>query len=150
MFPTQSLPEGARQVPRGSQAPLPPPTNLLDEGGQNFAALRRAVPKPRAQEARKNSWISATTWILVNKIVSARRDIAKDQLLIRRLGCAIKVILREERKRRVEEAGAEVETLLWLDPPLHREAWHRIKGWYKAAVNRAPPSARVTFKRITS
>ena len=37
-----------------------------------------------------------------------------------------------------------------LDPPLHREAWNRIKGWYKAAVNRAPPPARVTPERITA
>ena len=34
-------------------------------------------------------------------------------------------------------------------PPLHREAWHRIKGWYKAAVNHALPPARVALKQIT-
>ena len=37
-----------------------------------------------------------------------------------------------------------------LDPPLHWEAWHRIKGWYKAAVDRAPLPARVTLERITA
>ena len=78
-----------------------------------------------------------------------RQDIEKDQALIRRLGLAIKVSLRDDRKRRSEEAGAEVETMLGSDPPLHREAWHRTKGWYKAAVDRAPPPARVTFERIT-
>ena len=36
------------------------------------------------------------------------------------------------------------------DPPLHREAWHRIKGCYKAAVDRDPPPARVTLERITA
>ena len=36
------------------------------------------------------------------------------------------------------------------DPPLIQEAWHRIKGWYTAAVNRAPPPARVTIERITA
>ena len=36
------------------------------------------------------------------------------------------------------------------DPPLIQEAWHCIKGWYKAAVNRAPPPARVTLERITA
>ena len=34
------------------------------------------------------------------------------------------------------------------DPPLQWEAWHRIKGWYKAAVDHAPPPARVTLERI--
>ena len=43
-----------------------------------------------------------------------------------------------------------METLLGLDPPLHQEAWHRIKGWYQAAVDRDPPPAWVTLKQITS
>ena len=34
------------------------------------------------------------------------------------------------------------------NPPLDREAWHRIKGWYKATVDRAPLPARVTLERI--
>ena len=66
------------------------------------------------------------------------------------MGCTIAEILKGDRRRRIEEAGAEVETLLGLDPPLHREAWHRIKGWYQAAVDRDPPPAWVNLKRITS
>ena len=93
-------------------------------------------------------WILAATWRLINERVSVHRNIAKDQTLIRRLGCAIKASLREDRQRREEEAGAEVEILMGLDPPLHRDAWHRIKGWYKSAVDRAPPPAWVTLKRI--
>ena len=92
----------------------------------------------------------ATTWILVNKRVSARRDITKDQALIQRLGHAIWASLRTERKRRTEEARAEVEAMFGLEPPLHWEACHRIKGCYKAAVNRAPPPARFNLVRITA
>ena len=36
-----------------------------------------------------------------------------------------------------------------VGPPLHLEAWHWIKKWYKDAVDRAPPPAQVTLKRIT-
>ena len=86
-----------------------------------FAALRRVVLKPRAQEARKNAWISATTWRLVNKRVSTRRDITNDQYLIRRLGRAIREILRKDRKWWEEEVGEELEALLGLDPPLQQE-----------------------------
>ena len=53
-------------------------------------------------------------------------------------------------KRRVEIAGEEVETLLGADPPNPKEAWRRLKGWYKAAVNRAPPPARATLERIAA
>ena len=58
--------------------------------------------------------------------------------------------MKGDMRQRTEEAGADVETLLGLDPPLHREAWHRIKGWYRAAVDHAPPPAWVNLKRITS
>ena len=38
--------------------------------------------------------------------------------------------------------------LLGSDPPMPREAWQRLKGWYKAAVDRAPPPAWVTLEQI--
>ena len=58
--------------------------------------------------------------------------------------------MKGDRRRRSEEEGAEGETLLGLDPPLHREAWHQLKGWYRDAVNCALPSARVTLEQITA
>ena len=68
---------------------------------------------------------------------------------IRRLGRAILASLQGDRKRRAETAGQDVETLLGEDPPNPKEAWRRLKGWYKAAFNRAPPPARDTLERIT-
>ena len=50
----------------------------------------------------------------------------------------------------METAGEEAETLLGADPPNLKEAWRRLKGWYKAAVNRAPPPARATLDQITA
>ena len=50
----------------------------------------------------------------------------------------------------MEIAGEEVETLLGEYPPNSKEAWRRLKGWYKAAVNRAPLPARTTLERITA
>ena len=50
----------------------------------------------------------------------------------------------------MEDAGKDVEALLGGDPPNAKEAWRRMKGWYKAAVNRAPPPARATLERITA
>ena len=56
----------------------------------------------------------------------------------------------KDRRRRLEDAWAEVEALVGADPPIIQEEWQRIKGWYKAAVDRAPPPARVTLERITA
>ena len=69
---------------------------------------------------------------------------------IRRLGCTIRTSLQGDSKRRVETAGQDVESLLGGDPPNPKEVWRRLKGWYKAAVNRAPPPARATLERITA
>ena len=98
---------------------------------------------------QKKVWISETTWILVNERVSERRDPARDQSLIRRLGHAIATSLKVDYRRRVEESGEEVERLLWSYPLLHQEAWHRMKGWYQAVVNRVLPPSRFTLERIT-
>ena len=46
-----------------------------------------------------------------------------------------------DRKRRAEEAGAEVEALVGEDTPLIQDAWHHIQGWYKAEVDCALPPA---------
>ena len=69
---------------------------------------------------------------------------------IRRLGRAIRENLQGDRKRRVETAGTDVESLLGGEPPNPKEAWRRLKGWYKTAVNRAPPPAQATLERITA
>ena len=126
----------------GRKRPPLRPTNKPTREVKIFAYLRRAVPKARAREARRNEWISAATWRLVDERVSARRDPAKDQALIRSLGRAMKASLATDRRRHAEKAGAEVEALVGGEnPPLIQESWHRIKGWYKAAVDRAPPPA---------
>ena len=88
------------------------------------------------------------TWRLVDERVSARRYPENGKAIKRRLGRAIKARLVADRRRRADEAGAEVEALVGADPPLIQEAWNRIHGWYKAVVNRAPPPARVTLNRI--
>ena len=40
--------------------------------------------------------------------------------------------------------------MLGSDPPNLWEARRRLKGWYKAAVNRVPPFAQSTLERITA
>ena len=50
----------------------------------------------------------------------------------------------------MEAAGTDEEALLGEDPPNAKEAWRRMKGWYRAAFNRAPPPARATLERITA
>ena len=69
------------------------------------------MPKPHRRDRHKNEWISEETWRLVDKIVSARRG-TRLHSRIQRLGRAIRASLQGDRKRKVETAGQEVETLL--------------------------------------
>ena len=66
-------------------------------------------------------------WRLVNKRVSVHRDPASGQSLIRRLGRAINASLKGDQRRRVYEAGEEVDRLLGMDSPLYLESWHQMK-----------------------
>ena len=127
---------------------LRPPMEPTREDGI-FADLWRAVPKPPARDRHKNAWILEGAWRLVVERVSARGG-AGVHTRIRRLGRAIQASLQGDRKRRVEAVGQEVEALLGEDPPKPKEAWRRLKGWYKAAVNQALPPARATLERITA
>ena len=43
-----------------------------------------------------------------------------------------------------------MEKLLGSDPPIYRESWHRLKGWYWAAVDCSLLPAQVTLNRITA
>ena len=66
-------------------------------------------------------WISDETWKLVYDRVYAmwehRREPRQDHTRLIGMGRAIRAELKEERKRRVEAEGEDVERLLNGDPP---------------------------------
>ena len=125
------------------------PLNKPKREDEIFGDLQRAVPKPHEQEKYRNAWISEETWILADKRVSAKKG-TRVRARLRRLGRAFRASLKGDRKRRVEDAGKDVEALLGGDPPNAKEACRRMKGWYRAAVNRGPPPTRATLERITA
>ena len=117
--------EHTRYIMGRRKMPLRPPTEPTREDGI-FEALRRAVPKPHARDRHKNAWISEETWRLTDERAYAQRGTGV-RMRIRRLGRAIRASLQGDRKRRVETAGQDVETLLGEDPPNPKEAWRRLK-----------------------
>ena len=64
-----------------------------------------------------------TTWRLIDERVSAHRDPRYGQVFTQQLGKEVKKSLAEDRRRRADEVGAEVEALVKADPPLIQEAW---------------------------
>ena len=102
--------EHARNIMGRTTMPLRPPTDPTRKDGI-FAALWRAVPKSHARDRYKNAWISEETWRLVNKRVSTQRGTGV-RMRIQILGRAIQASLQGDRKRKVETAGQDVDTLL--------------------------------------
>ena len=95
------------------RVPLTTPTSQ----DKLFAALRRETPKPKAREARRNYWIPEAMWRIIDERVSARWYPAQYQAIIRRLGCAINEILKEDCQQRTKYVEGKIEALLGADPP---------------------------------
>ena len=81
-----------------------------------FEELRSAVSKPDKGAARHNSWILEETWRIIDKRVSARQEHGQCQARVQRLGQAIRVALKGDRRRWVELEGEDVERILTGDP----------------------------------
>ena len=91
-----------------------------------FVDLRRAIPKSDKWALGHNSWISAEALILIDKRVYMRQEPWQDQRRLRRLGRAIWVALKDDKRRRAAKVGEDVERLLRGDTPLPCEAWRRM------------------------
>ena len=135
---SSTLREHTKYLRRRTWLPLRSLTTPMREGGI-FAVLWRAIPKPKACKSRKNAWILEAAWRFVNTRVSASQNHVWYQYPICILSCLINAILEADQQWRTEEAGGETEGLLASSPPLHKETWHSMKGWYKATHDRAPP-----------
>ena len=108
-----------------------PKTTPMGEDGL-FTALRRAISKTKARESRNNVWMLEDIWRLVVMIVSMRQDPARNQGLLQHLSHQITARLKEYNWRQMETSRVDIEALLALHPPISKEAWHRMKGWYKS------------------
>ena len=64
--PSAPLSETKQYLVGQNQWPVRPPTQP-SRSDELFADLRRAVPRPKTWEARRNDWISAETWRLIEE-----------------------------------------------------------------------------------
>ena len=97
---------------------------------------------------RHNVWTMEETWRLVEERFSTRWEPGRDQRRLWRLIISIKELLKENRRQWMETEGEDVKRLLSGGPPLPQEAWRRIKGCYREAVNHNPPPAQITLEQV--
>ena len=132
---------------RRTRFPIRPPTTP-DKSYHIFAKIQWEIPRPLRQEIHCQAWISPETWSLIGNRIESRQQ--KDQWSSWALGRSIKAGLQGGRRRQADELGSAVESLLTSDPSLILESWIRMRGWYKAAVDRPPPPDRVALDTMTA
>ena len=108
-----------------------------------FDEIRWAISRPPLREFPRQASISTETKSLINTRIEARRR--KEERISQVLRRAIKAGHQGDRQKQKSKAGSAVESLLAFDPPLIREAWIWMQGWYKATVNRPPTPAIVAL-----
>ena len=96
------------------------PTTPTKEDGL-FVYLRRTIPKPKAQVEKKNTWILADTWRLVDTRVYMHQDPARNQGLLQQLSRQIAAILKADWRWRVNTARGKYKELMNSDPPSTRK-----------------------------
>ena len=126
-LPSAPLTKTKRYLGGRKRWPVRPPVKPT-KTDELFVDLWRAILRAKPREARRNAWILAETWRLIDERVSARRDPQHGTVYRRRMGKAVQNILAADRRRRADEAGAEVEALVKADLPLIQEAWYRLQG----------------------
>jgi len=84
------------------RAPKWGPLTLVDT---IFQELKKEVVPPLPRERRRNSWISNTTWKLVDERAAMRRSPQFDRTAYRRVDRGVKAAIKADRLRRAEEAA---------------------------------------------
>jgi hypothetical protein len=105
----------------------------------------KCLPDPQKQ--RDRSWISITTWNLIDKRAFAVRWRQPDEV-IHSLSKAIWQSLRKDRRQRAEKVSREIETKI-QSGNVHG-AFELLRGWYRRRGGKSPRPTRKDLNLIQS
>jgi outer membrane PBP1 activator LpoA protein len=88
----------------------------------------------KKDSGRQNSWISETTWRLIDQKASARKngDTQRSKEIAKELNHSLK----KDRESRTDKVAVEIESLLVNNDP--KGAFERLKCWYKQRSGHVP------------
>ncbi len=95
--------------------------------------------------AANNSWISREIWAPINHRAQLWKTNSLPQDISRQLGRQIKNSLQLDHKKQATDIADKIEGHLAAGDL--QEAWHRLKGWYRAALDRVPQPCPQTMER---
>jgi hypothetical protein len=125
-------------LPRG---PLDNLTTLFEELRLDVAALPMW-----AQPC--NRWISAPTWVLINKRAALRQQGKLLQQAFCLIGRQIFAGLKGDHAKQAVVAVEKIKGQLAAGEP--KEAWQSLKGWHKAAINHTPRLSKMSLAAQTA
>ncbi len=120
----------------------------LDELTTLFEELCLDVEAPPLRAQPRNQWISAPTWALIDKRAAMQQQGKLTQRAARLIGMQITAGLKGDRATHAAVAAEKIERHLATGEP--KEAWRSLKGWYKAATNRAPKARKMSLATQTA
>ena len=112
-----------------------------------FEKLVKKVAPPEGRSRARTAWISKETWDLVDQRAQGRRAGTLVGGQLRELNRLIRKSFKADRKNRAQKAGEAVEAAL-RDNHV-REAWSRLKSWYRCASGRAPKPTRADLLEVS-
>ena len=138
-----------KQMARFPIAPLQGPQDKLTT---LFKELHLDVEALPLQAQPHNQWISALTWMLIDKRAAPHQQVKLTQQAARLIGRQITVGLKSNHEKFAVVAAEEIEGHLAAGEP--KEVWQSLKGRYKAATNCVLRASKMslaaqTAKRIT-
>ena len=113
-----------------------------------FQKLKDAAEPPEHRKRKDRMWVSEATWKLVDERAELRRDPSHDRAYARRLTRRIRQSFKDDRKRRVEAAGAAIEAKLEANDL--QGGWNIFKAWYRHAGDRPSKPSRADLRQVTS
>jgi hypothetical protein len=116
--------------------PISLPRSPCTQLDAEYKELQRDVVCPPLRERPANSWITATTWQLVDHRAMLRRKGMLSQTAARCFGRQVRAHLAADHLQRATNAASKIEGCLAAGDFV--EAWHHLKGWYHMAEDRAP------------
>lgn len=131
--------------------PLRPPTRgPLTQADTLFQTVLDNATAARTPSPGRQPWISQATWTLIDQRIAIRRAEPFDQAEYRRTSRRIKQSLAADRKKRVEQAGADIEGYLSAPEPDLKAAWGALQAWYRHAGDRPHKPSRQDLEVLTA
>ena len=113
---------------RMAKFPLKLPRGPLDELCTLYEELCLDVVAPPKRAQPHNSWISAPTWVLIDRRAMLWRQGKLSKWMSRLLGRQIASGLRGDNQQRAADVAGNIEGLLASKET--KEAWRCLMGWY--------------------